>query len=132
MKTFLLIIVAACTMLACKKNDQVSPGFFGKYELRMILAGYGGHDSTFAAGNGRIYQFNSDSTYKHFTNNKVDRQGTFHIKIYNNPSENSIATKVIFFDNSVYGEPLYLADTKLSIGTTANDGREEDYQKIQN
>ena len=132
MKTFLLIIVAACFMLACKKNDQVSPGFFGKYELRMILAGYGGHDSTFAAGNGRIYQFNSDSTYKHFTSNKVDRQGIFHIKIYNNPSVNPIATKLIFFDNNDYGQPLYLTGTKLSIGTTAVDEPEEDYQKIQN
>jgi hypothetical protein len=132
MKTFLLIIVAACFMLACKKSGTISPGFFGKWELRRTYGGYGGFDSTYNAGNGTAYQFNSDSTYKHFTKSKLDAQGVFHIKIYNNPAENTIANKLIFFGNDTIGTPIYPTATKLTIGTTAADGLASDYVKIQN
>jgi hypothetical protein len=132
MKTLLVIGIAACLMLSCKKSGTVNPDFFGKWELRRTYGGFGGFDSTYVSGNGTAYQFNSDSTYKHFTKNKLDAQGVFHIKIYNNPSENTIANKEVFFGNDTNGTPIYPTATKLTIGTTAADGLASDYEKIQN
>ena len=132
MKTILLMMIAACLMMACKKSGTVNPEFFGKWELHRTYGGFGGLDSTYAAGNGTVFQFNSDSTYKHFTKNKLDAQGAFHIKIYNNPTENTIANKMIFFGNDTVGTPIYPTTAKLTIGTTAADGLASDYVKIQN
>jgi hypothetical protein len=130
MKTCLLIIVAAFLMLGCKKSTSVSPSLFGKWELRRQYGGFGGFDSTYKAGNGRIYQFNRDSTYKHFTMNKQDAQGVYHIKKSNNPLANSVDE--IIFDNNIYGDPFSLNGTKLTIGTVIADGVAMDYVKIEN
>jgi hypothetical protein len=123
---------AACLMMACKKSGTITPDFFGKWELSRAYGGYGGLDSTFQLGNGTAYQFTSDSTYKHFTKNKLDDQGVFHIRTNKNPSQNTVATKQIFFGNNTYGDPIYVTGTKLTIGTTAADGLASDYVKIQN
>ena len=132
MKTILLMMIAVCLITSCKKSGSVNPEFFGKWELSRTYGGYGGLDSTYAAGNGTVFQFNSDSTYKHFTKNKLDAQGAFHIKIYNNPTQNTIANKMIFFGNDTVGTPIYPTTAKLTIGTTAADGLASDYVKIQN
>ncbi|HEY4194989.1 MAG TPA: hypothetical protein VGM63_05610 [Mucilaginibacter sp.] len=132
MKTILLMIIATALMMSCKKSGTVNPEFFGKWELRRTYGGFGGYDSAFVAGNGTAFQFNSDSTYKHFTKNKLDAQGAYHIKIYNNPTQNTIANKMLFLGNDTLGTPIYPTTAKLTIGTTAADGLASDYVKIQN
>src|ERR1700755_3501691 len=84
MKTILSVIIAACFMMACSKNGQVSPNVFGTWELRRMYGGFSYRDSAYKAGKGTAYQFNSDSTFKHFTKNKLDDQGKFHIRRLNN------------------------------------------------
>ena len=131
-KTFLLVVIAACCLLACKKGAIVSPGLFGKWELRHSYGGLAGYDSVYKAGNGNIYQFNSDSTYKHFPGNNLLSEGVFHIKHYNNPSENSSSEYAIFFDNTTYGDAFSMNGTTITLGTTVTDGIASDYQKISN
>jgi hypothetical protein len=131
-KTFLLALIAASCLLACKKGAVVSPGLFGKWELRHSYGGLAGFDSVYKAGNGTIYQFNSDSTYKHFTKNKLDAQGNFHIKKYNNPSENSISLYMIFFGDDTYGDAFSMKGDTITIGITVTDGIASDYKKISN
>ena len=129
-KAFLLVVV--CCLMACEKGSSVSPGLFGKWELRRNYGGLAGFDSVYKAGNGHILQFNSDSTYKRFEANKLVTTGIFHIKHYNNPSENSISEYAIFFDNTTYGEAFNMNGTTITIGTTIADGIASDYQKISN
>ena len=132
MRQVVLFILLALCVMACQKDKPITPGIFGKWELRRVYGGLLGFDSTYKAGNGTIYQFNSDSTYKHFTNKKQDAQGIFHIQINNNPTANSISTYTILFDNTTYGEPLTINGTSITIGTTVTDGIAMDYQKIGN
>ena len=129
MKTFLLIIAAACCMLACKKSEPVSPGLFGKWELRSMVGGFAGFDSTYKAGNGRIYQFNSDSTYKQFDKSKLIAQGTFHIKTFYPPS--GPYEEIMFNDNS-NGEIFSMQGTQLTIGEDYDDSIATTFAKIQN
>ena len=131
MKKVLLLVIVCCLM-ACGKGSVVAPGVFGKWELRRSYGGFGYRDSVYKAGNGTIYQFKSDSTYKHFTKNKLDAQGNFHIKKYNNPNENSISLYMIFFDNDTYGDAFSMKGDTITIGTTVTDGIASDYQKISN
>jgi hypothetical protein len=131
-KTILLALIAACCLLACKKGAMVSPGLFGKWELRHSYGGLAGFDSVYKAGNGNIYQLNSDSTYKHFAKNKLDRQGNFHIKMFNNPNQNSISLYMIYFDNDTYGDAFNMKNDTITIGTTVTDGIASDYKKISN
>jgi hypothetical protein len=130
MKTFILVIVAACCLMACKKSASISPGLFGKWELRSMVGGIAGFDSTYAAGNGRIYQFNSDSTYKQFNKSKLLAQGVFHIVKNTNPNANSIVE--IQFDHNTSGEFFSLQGTQLTIGQDVDDGIAMSYAKIQN
>ena len=134
MKAFLIIFAAVVAISSCEKGGTVtpSPGFFGKYELRRQYGGIYYRDSISKPGNGTIYQFNSDSTYKHFTKGKLDAQGVYHIKIYNNPAENTISNKQIFFDNTQYGEAFSIKGTTITIGTTITDNIASDYEKIAN
>jgi len=131
-KAFLLVLIVGCCLLACKKGTMVSPGLFGKWELRHSYGGLAGYDSVYKAGNGNIYQFNSDSTYKHFAANNLLSEGVFHIKHYNNPAANSISEYMIFFDNNTYGDAFSMKGTTITLGTTVTDGIAADYQKISN
>jgi hypothetical protein len=131
MRTLLLIILIAFCISACKKSyEQPSTGIYGKWELHRRYGGYLAKDSTYAAGNGEIYQFNKDDTYKHFAKGKVDAQGVFLIKKESNPPDQPI--NYILFDNLTPGEPISIDGNKLSIGTTATDGQISEYQKIRN
>ena len=58
------LFAAVVAISSCEKGGTVAPGFFGKYELRRQYGGLYYRDSTYKAGNGTVYQFNSDSTYK--------------------------------------------------------------------
>jgi len=131
----LLIILLTCSVYcisACKKGSAVSPTLFGKWELRRSYGGFLGHDSVYKAGNGNILQFNSDSTYKRFEAKRLTTTGVFHIRNYYNPGQNAIASVMILFDNSTYGDAFSMKGTTMTIGTTVTDGVALDYQKISN
>lgn len=127
-KGILFIIIAVCCFTACKKNG-VSPGLFGKWELRRSYGGFAYFDSTYKAGNGNTFQFNRDSTYKQFINNKLSAQGTFHIVklIYGGSTSAGIV-----FDNIQNPEPFNFNGTTFTVGTSFDDGIASDYQKISN
>jgi hypothetical protein len=136
MKIFLLIIVAACFMLACKKSAPISPGLFGKWELRKKYGGWTGIDSVYKSGNGTAFQLNSDSTYKQFVNGKLTAEGVFHYKKNSIQIGNSFYDALIFGNNInvtiSYNNMVNIIGTKLTLGTSITDGIAEDYQKIQN
>ncbi|MFB9844194.1 hypothetical protein [Mucilaginibacter ginsenosidivorans] len=124
----LLVSLALTTVIftSCKKTE-ISPGLIGKWELRHASGGWG-HDSTYVAGNGNIYQFNPDSTYKLYDNGALTSSGRFHIRKGNNFQVPSLNT--IYFDNSAYGDVIEINATKLTIGTTIADGVAYEYVKI--
>jgi hypothetical protein len=131
MKKYLLLIVIVTALAACKKTHVVlSPGLIGKWELRRTYGGFSYHDSTYRAGNGNIYQFNSDSTYKRFDNKTLAASGIFHIHKDNGYQPQSLT--IIIFDDNIGGDPIAINSDKLTIGTTIADGIAYDYQKIAN
>jgi hypothetical protein len=124
----LLIIVTICGLIACKKTG-VKPGLFGKWELRRAYGGLSYRDSAYSAGNGNIYQFGADSTYKLFIKGKVNAQGTFHIVKLVYAGSTSAG---IVFDDSGNPEPFVFGGTKFTLGTSIDDGIASEYQKISN
>lgn len=126
MKKYLLflIIVSAC---ACKKT-VVSPGLFGKWELRRVSGGdFAYQDSVFKPGNGNIYQFNNDSTYKVYTNHTLTLQGTFHIRKNTN---STIATiDILILDNTAESYPIGIDGTSMTL-VTMGGWLQDNYQKI--
>jgi hypothetical protein len=126
MKRLLFLLIAAVSLAACKKT-AISPGLVGKWELRHEMGSIRGFDSTFAAGNGRVLQFNSDSSFRQYNNGKLSSQGKFHIRNSNYPTPNALS---IFFGESSYENAFILKGDKLQIGMDFDDGVEADYQKI--
>ncbi|MFI5162498.1 MAG: hypothetical protein ACHQHN_14555 [Sphingobacteriales bacterium] len=127
-KVLLLIIIAAIGFTACKKTG-VNPGLFGKWELRRSYGGFAYFDSTYKAGNGNVYQFGNDSTYKLFIKGKLSAQATFHIvKLMYGGSTNS----GIVFNDTGNPEAFVFGGTKLTIGTSTNDGIASEYEKVSN
>lgn len=134
MKKILLFILIIAGLAACKKENQkpvISPGLFGKWELRRVHGGLAGLDSTLAEGNGTIFQFKSDSTYVHFFQNSPNAQGTFRI-IKSGYDGGGVKYDEVIFGTDISGDPIILNETKLIIGTTIADGFEYDYEKISN
>lgn len=128
MRKLLVLLVASVSVLAACKKTEVVPGLIGKWELRHTHGGFLGHDSLYHAGNGNIYQFNRDSTYKLYNNGALATSGKFHISKGNDfqlPSANSI-----FFDDSPYGDVVEITGSKLTIGTTVADGVAYEYVKL--
>jgi len=74
MRAILLLFLVAVCALACKKSEPVKPGLFGKWEIHRRYGSLLGFDSIYKAGNGNIYQFNSDSTYKYYVKYKLASQ----------------------------------------------------------
>ena len=131
MKTIFYILAAVALCSSCIKKQVSSPAaFFGKYELHRSYGGLYYRDSTYKPGNGTIYQFNSDSTYKHFINGKQDTMGVYHIKLNTDATSAAYIPKLIFFDNTRYGEAFASKTNGITIGTSVDDGIAVDYQKI--
>jgi len=128
-KIYLILLLAGCWIASCKKEAKVSPGLFGKWELRSRGGGIAGISTTYKAGNGNILQFNSDSTYKKYQNGQVTGEGPFHIGKVTPYGDLSTA---IYFDNSQYGDYFTINGIHITLGTVANDGIAADYQKISN
>ena len=129
MKPVLLLLLAACVLTACKKT-VVNPGLFGKWEIRRASGGdFAYQDSVYKPGNGNIYQFSSDSTYKAYINHNLSSQGGFHIRKNTNPAGNGV--DILLFDNNADGFPITLSDTTMVL-ITAGGWFQDKYQKISN
>jgi hypothetical protein len=81
--------------------------------------------TTFPRGNGNIYQFYSNNTYKKYTASQLTAQGSFRIV---NLSEKNFFT--IYFDNSTTGEDLAYQNGFMTLGSSASDGPSWSYQRI--
>jgi hypothetical protein len=129
MKRVLLIVFVACVISACKKTG-ISPGLFGKWELREVSGGdFAFEDSVYKAGNGNIYQFNADSTYTAYLNHNQSAHGIFHIRKNTNPSANSV--NILLFDSNTEGLPITVNGTTMTLVTVAGWFQDR-YQKISN
>jgi hypothetical protein len=126
----LLFILVAFSLISCKKNEPVSPGLFGKWELRRKYGGLAGMDSVYKVGNGDIVQFNSDSTYAHYEKRKLANTGVFHIKVLYIPDADGVME--IYFNSTDYGSRFTFNGTKMTIGEDFDDGIATDYEKIGN
>ncbi|HVV55625.1 MAG TPA: hypothetical protein VHC47_09885 [Mucilaginibacter sp.] len=128
MKRFLILIIAVCSLAACKKDGSpVSANIIGKWELHERRGGnIIPQDTIYQAGNGNILQFYADSTYKQYTNGTLSAQGVFHIIINGYRSGTDVYDE-LYFDNDVYfdylisisGNSLILKPLMPDIGTTA-------------
>ncbi len=129
MKRVLLIVFVACLISACKKTG-VSPGLFGKWELREVSGGdFAYQDSVYKPGSGNIYQFNTDSTYTAYLNHNVSAHGVFHILKNTNPSANYV--DMLYFDSNPEGWPITISGTTMTLVTESGWFRDR-YQKISN
>lgn len=128
MKTLLLLLVASVSILAACKKKEIVPGLIGKWELRRADGGFAYHDSTYQAGNGNIYLFRKDSTYKKYDNGTLSASGKFHIHTNTYPNANSITT--ITFGDDTNGYPIVVTDNKMSLGALFADGVAYEYAKI--
>lgn len=129
MKRILPAILIVISFAACKKT-AVNPGLFGRWELTRMYGGLSYRDSVYTKGNGNIYQFNRDSTYKKYDSGALTSQGRFHIRTDNGYHPQT--TYVILFDSDTYGEPMSITGTTLTLGTSVADGFASDYQKTSN
>jgi hypothetical protein len=117
MKRILLIVLVICTWSACKKTG-VSPGLFGKWELREASGGdFVYQDSVYKPGNGNIYQFNADSTYAAYLNHNLSAHGVFHIRKNTNPSANSV--DILLVDSNTEGMPITISGTTMVLDTAS-------------
>ncbi len=135
MKRLLLILIVTGSLFACKKSSTTtttitkSAGIAGWWELRRTSGGLR-PDSIYASGNGNIYEFNSNNTYKKYQATLLVAQGTFRVVDNLGPNENGVI--LIYFDNNTTGEQLQYDSQTLTIGTSAADGPAWTYQKISN
>jgi hypothetical protein len=131
MKKILSLVFIIAGLLSCKKeNVEVSPGLFGKWEIRRTYGGFAGSNTVYKPGNGTTYQFNSDSTFKQYYDGQFSTQGTFHIRSFFPPSGYNY--EEIRFNNDTIGERFAFSGTKLTIGEDFDDGFASDYEKVQN
>ena len=95
-----------------------------------MYGGFAYRDSVYKPGNGTLYQFNSDSTYKHYVKGQLNSQGVFHIKKNGIRWSDNVAYDALLLDNDTYGDIITFKDSTLTIGTTVTDGIAKDYVKI--
>jgi hypothetical protein len=128
MKRFLLVVLVASSLAACKKNG-VSPSvnIVGKWELHERKGGFiQPMDSTYTAGNGNIYQFNRDGSYQEYFNGTLSINGTYRLNkdtlYYNNSSYSDQASYSLI---AVSGNTLIFRPQTADMGTMI-------YNKLQN
>ena len=124
-KVFLLIFVAA-TLFACKKERIVSKGYIGTFELRARYGGLAGINEKYDPGNGNIFQFNTDSTFKSYTDRKLTNQGTFSIRKDSRTTNN----RIYFSYDPQYGHDIALNKDTLTLGTAVTDNIATVYVRI--
>ncbi|TWR30201.1 hypothetical protein FPZ43_04455 [Mucilaginibacter pallidiroseus] len=130
MKKALLIFFAAAGVISCQKQDSkpMSANLFGRWEL---AATHGGLSMPRPAptGNGDMYQFNKDSTYSRYIDNKITAQGKFSINI--TETRDSLKFGIITFTNPTYKDAwMQSVSGRIIIGSSAADGPSYEYRKI--
>ncbi|MDB5157722.1 MAG: hypothetical protein JWR50_2429 [Mucilaginibacter sp.] len=113
MKTTILFLATICILAGCKKTATPPGGIIGKWELRKSYGGFAYHDSTFLAGNGTIYQFNPDSSYRFYIKNKLTKQGTFHTRTVHQDVSGISDHQILFSDGT--GQPFDLQEAGLRL-----------------
>jgi hypothetical protein len=134
MKKLLLITIATLALAACKKGTAPtpSPNIIGKWELHERIGGnITPADSTYKPGNGNVYQFNSDSTYKQYVNGSLSSQGTFHVRNQNPNNANQTNYKVLYFDSDVNFSYLFgVNQNVLTLQPQIPDIGTQEYEKL--
>jgi hypothetical protein len=126
-KVLMMIAVVAC-FAACKKDEklQVTPGLFGKWELAYR---HGGLSPSVKVNNtGDMYQFNSDSSYVRYIDNKATASGKFSINIYE--TRDTLKFGIIKFTNPNSSEAWAETPHSIIIGSSIADGPSYEYVKV--
>lgn len=128
MKKALIIFAAVVAFASCKKetNPQITPGLFGRWELAYTHGGLS--PSVHVTNTGNMYQFNSDSTYVKYLDNKVTASGKFSIKIIE--TRDTLKFGSISFTNPTYTDSWAQGPTSIIIGSSAADGPSYQYAKV--
>ena len=132
MKIFLSVLLVGLCFFGCKKNNVTPPSITGLWELRNIINGSAGSDSTYTAGNGNVYQFNSNNTYSKFKDDTVlISKGTFVINP-NATTVNHVSYNTITFDgNNATTQVIQVANgNTLTLGLIYNGGTAYLYAKV--
>lgn len=126
MKKYLYILTIFIVSASCKKDAGTSNRWIiGRWELTSTSGGF--TYKAFPRGNGNIYQFYGNNTYKKYTASQLKAQGSFRIA---NLSEQNFY--MIYFDRDTIGEQLTYQNEMLSFGSSAADGPVWSYQRISN
>jgi hypothetical protein len=128
MKKGLLFIVVLICMLACKKEGtpKVNSGLFGKWELAWVSGGL--RPSVRVTNSGNMYQFNNDSTYVKYLDNKVVASGKFSIRIIE--TQDTVKFGTVTLTNPDYHDAWAETPNTITIGTSAFDGPSYEYHRV--
>ncbi len=128
MKRLLLIVLVASSLAACKKSGVTPSGnIVGKWELHERKGGFiQPADSTYTAGNGNIYQFNSNGSYQEYVNGTLAVSGTYRLD-----------KDTLYFNNNSYGDQANYSLITVSGNTLTFEPQMADmgtmiYNKLQN
>ncbi|CAN5256012.1 hypothetical protein BH09BAC6_BH09BAC6_32250 [soil metagenome] len=131
MKTFILIVLAFVCMASCKKSSPLSPGVFGKWEVRRV---YNGNiyppDSLFKPGNGNVLQLNADSTYIRHEYLYGSATGVFHIRKNGYKIDQKLYDVMYFGTDTFYKTVIRLNGDRMTEDPLMPDLPTVDYQKI--
>ncbi|MBS1501275.1 MAG: hypothetical protein JST32_04390 [Bacteroidetes bacterium] len=123
MKKVILIVFVSLGIFGCKKSGiSLSGGLYGKWELHKTYGEFiQPPDSVYQPGNGNILLFNSDGTYKRYTNGTLSAQGVYSIR------ENNL-----LFDNDTPGSTITINNSVLTLQPRIPDIATSQYVKIGN
>ena len=132
MKVFLSALFITLCFFGCAKHNITPPSIVGMWELRNIINGSANSDSTYAAGNGNVYQFNSNNTYAKFKDDTVlITKGTYNINA-NATTVDHVSYNTITFDgNNATTQVIQVANgNTLTLGLIVNGGTAYLYAKV--
>lgn len=132
MKVFLPVLMVTLCFFGCGKNNITPPSIAGLWELRNIINGSSSSDSTYAAGNGNVYQFNSNNTYSKFKDDTVlITKGTYTINPGATTINHVIYNTITFDGNKATSQVVQVANgNTLTLGLTVNGGTMYLYAKV--
>jgi len=126
-KAILTLIIAAVGFTACKKDKKPADDIlFGKWELAKVHGNLP-EPAIIPPGSGNRYQFNRDSTYTRYIDNKVAGQGKFRINI--TEIRDTIKFGTINFLQPGYSEAFQFRTKTILFGSGAADGPVYEYKK---
>ena len=126
MKTLLALVLLIVFAEGCKKESSEGVNVTGTWELRMTSGTIAGVTKTYPPGNGALVQFNTDNTYKLFTNNQQTTQGTYKI-IKDGATIGGQVYDGLLYDNRDPADFVILKADSLTIGNTFPDGVTSSY-----